>query len=334
MIIHKFTVHVLDKNSDVPILNDFEGQVSQEVDGFFQKIIKRVSRDDDLRKAVFKNYNENRIRKCCEQIIYDDNTFMDNSKEIASYIFDMMKANAGMESCDLAICLYTVKEEKYIALIKLDYKKLYTHSIEFLDDKFNIQLVSNEVGMQESQRIKQAALIGVSGMNDEYQLRVLDKDAEKTGNPSNFIKEFLDAERIDDDKYITKVFKNSADGWITNAMANDIKRAEDARSILNYTLKEQQTVDVEEFAERAIKDDVLKEGFKEMMNDKGIEEPFSIDKKWVEKKLKKRSIKTDSGFDIKGNLVDFEDPMKYSISKNEDGTVNIVIKNINFFEEK
>ena len=27
MIIHKFIVHVLDKNSDVPILNDFEGIV-------------------------------------------------------------------------------------------------------------------------------------------------------------------------------------------------------------------------------------------------------------------------------------------------------------------
>ncbi|HBG9053177.1 TPA: nucleoid-associated protein, partial [Clostridioides difficile] len=37
MIIHKFIIHVLDKNSDTPILNDFEGKVNQEVDGFFQK---------------------------------------------------------------------------------------------------------------------------------------------------------------------------------------------------------------------------------------------------------------------------------------------------------
>ena len=57
-------------------------------------------------------------------------------------------------------------------------------------------------------------------------------------------------------------------------------------------------------------------------------------KKWVEKKLKKRSIKTDNGFDIKGNLEDFEDPMKYSVRQNEDGTVDIIIKNVSFFEEK
>ena len=93
MIIHKFIVHVLDKNSDVPILNDFEGKINPEVDKFFQKIIKRVTKDDDLRKGVFKNYNDNVVRNCCEQIIYDENTFLENSKEIAAYLFDIMKIN-------------------------------------------------------------------------------------------------------------------------------------------------------------------------------------------------------------------------------------------------
>ena len=69
MIIHKSIVHVLDKNSDSPILNDYESKNSLEVDKFFQKIINRVSKDDDLRKGVFKNYNDNVVRNCCEQII-------------------------------------------------------------------------------------------------------------------------------------------------------------------------------------------------------------------------------------------------------------------------
>lgn len=72
-------------------------------------------------------------------MIYNEDTFLDNSKEIASYLFEIMKINSELESCDLAICLYTIKDEKNIAVLKLDYKKLYTHSIEFVDDKFNIQ---------------------------------------------------------------------------------------------------------------------------------------------------------------------------------------------------
>ncbi|WP_195236798.1 MULTISPECIES: nucleoid-associated protein [unclassified Romboutsia] len=334
MIIHKFIIHVLDKNSDVPILNDYEGKINPEVDKFFQKIIKRVTKDDDLRKGIFKDYNNNIIKNCCEQIIYDESTFLENSKEIAAYLFDIMKINSEIDSCDLAICLYTVKDEKYVAILKLDYKKLYTHSIEFIDDKFNIQMVANEIGIPETGRQKQCAIIGVSGINDEFHLRLLDKDAEKEESESKFIKEFLNAERIDDDKYKTKVFKKSAENWITNALTENIKQAEDMRSVLNYTLKEKHEIDVNDFIENNIKDENLKESFKEHMEDKGLDEGFNIDKTWVEKKLKKRSIKTDNGFDLKGNLEDFEDPMKYSVKQNPDGSIDITLKNIRFYEEK
>ena len=334
MIIHKFIIHVLDKNSEVPILNDFEGKVSQEVDKFFQKVIKRVTKDDDLRKGVFKNYNDNIVKNCCEQMIYDESTFLENSKEIAAYLFDVMKINAELESCDLAICLYTVKDEKNVAILKLDYKRLYTHSIEFIDDKFNIQMVPHEIGIPETQRQKQCAIVGLSGINDEYHLRLLDKDAEKEEYESKFINEFLNAEKIVDDKHRTKIFKNSAETWITNALTNDIKQAEDIRSILNYTLKEKDEIDINNFVEKYIQSDDLKESFKEHMVDKGLDENFSIDKKWVEKKLKKRSIKTDTGFDVKGNLIDFEDPMKYSVRQNPDGSIDITIKNVKFYEEK
>ena len=48
----------------------------------------------------------------------------------------------------------------------------------------------------------------------------------------------------------------------------------------------------------------------------------------------KRGIKTDNGFEIKANLTDFEDPMKYSVRQNDDGSIDIVIKNVRFYEEK
>ena len=334
MIIHKSIVHVLDKNSDSPILNDYECRNSLEVDKFFQKIINRVSKDDDLRKAEFNDYNNNIVKNCCEQIIYDEDTFLQNSKEIAAYLFEIMKQSEEMDSCDLAICLYSVKDEKNVAIMRLEYKKLYTHSIEFVEDKFNIQIVSNEIGIPETGRPKQCALVGLSGINDEYNFNLLYKDAEKEQLETKFVTAFLNAKKIEDDKYKTKVFKTTAENWITNAISDDMKKAEDIRSMLNYTLKEKEEINVEEFVQNNIIDKDLKESFKEHMEDKGLTENFSVDKKWVEKKLKKRSIKTDNGFDIKANLSDFEDPMKYSVRKNENGTFDIVIKNISFYEEK
>ncbi|WP_304341586.1 nucleoid-associated protein [Metaclostridioides mangenotii] len=331
MIIHKFIVHVLDKNSDVPILNDFEGKITQEVDGFFQKVIKRVSKDDDLRKATFNAYKDNIIENCCEQIIYDSDTFLNNSKEIASYLFEIMRVNSELESCDLAICLYTNKDENNVAILKLDYKKLYNHSIEFVEEKFNINFKSNEVGVIETQKPKQCALIGVSGINDEYHLKVLDKISEKEGIETKFTTQFLNIEKILDDKYMTKAFKKSADNWITNAIT-DVKTAESVRSGLNYTLKEKSNIDIKEFADTYLNED-KRDSFIELMEEKEIEK-FNIDKDWVEKKVKKRKIKTDNGFSIDANITDFEDPMKYSIRKNENGTFDIVVKNVCFYEER
>ncbi|HBG4218850.1 TPA: nucleoid-associated protein [Clostridioides difficile] len=334
MIIHKFIIHVLDKNSDTPILNDFEGRVNQDIEAFFNKKISKVSGDNDIRTAVFNDYSNNLIKKCCEQIIYDENSFLSNSKEIAAYLFDVMKLNATLESCDLAICLYTEKDEKKVAILKLDYNKSYTHSISFEDDKFNIQMSTNEVNIQETKTVKIATLIGLSGMNDEYHLRVLDKDAEKEETNSKFVTKFLNATKIKDDKFKTKMFKNTAENWITNALSNDIKQAEDVRSILNYTLKEKREIDIKDFADKSIKDDELKNSFKEYMEEKGLDEGFSIDKKWVEKNLKNRHIKTDTRIEIKGKMDDFEDFMKYGIRHNANGTVDIIIKNVSFYNEK
>ncbi|MCC0701498.1 nucleoid-associated protein [Clostridioides sp. ES-S-0049-02] len=331
MIIHKFIIHVLDKNSDTPILNDFEGRVSQDIEVFFQKKINKVLRDNDIRKAVFNDYSNNLIKKCCEQIIYDENLFLSNSKEIAAYLFEIMKVNATLESCDLAICLYTEKDGKRIAILKLDYNKSYTHSIEFEDDKFNIQMSKNEVNIQETKTVKIATLIGLSGMNDEYHLRVLDKDAEKEETNSKFVTEFLNATKIKDDKYKTKVFKGLVDAFIAN-LYSDMKQGEDVRSILLYMLREKQKLDINEFADKAIKDD-LKDRFKDHVEEKGIEN-FNIDKKWVEKNLKNRHIKTDTGIEIKGKMDDFEDFMKYGIRHNGNGTVDIIIKNVSFYNEK
>ncbi|MCJ0225694.1 nucleoid-associated protein [Clostridioides difficile] len=334
MIIHKFIIHVLDKNSDTPILNDFEGKVNQDIEAFFQKKISKVSRDNDIRAAIFNDYSNNLIKNCCEQIIYDESSFLNNSKEIAAYLFDVMKINATLESCDLAICLFSEKDEKKVAILKLDYNKSYTHSISFEDDKFNIQMSANEVNIQETKTVKIAALVGLSGINDEYHIKVLDKDAEKEESNSKFVTEFLNATKVKDDKYKTKKFKNTAENWIANALSNDIKQAEDVRSILNYTLKEKHEIDINDFVDKTIKDDRLKNSFKEHMEEKGLDEGFNIDKKWVEKKFKKRNIKTDNGFEIKGNLTDFEDPMKYSVRQNQDGSIDIIIKNVTFYEEK
>ncbi|WP_270505566.1 hypothetical protein [Paraclostridium sordellii] len=48
MIVHKYTTHILDKQADTPVLNEFEGKISLQVDKFLQGTIKKVLKEDSL----------------------------------------------------------------------------------------------------------------------------------------------------------------------------------------------------------------------------------------------------------------------------------------------
>lgn len=327
MIIHKSIVHVLDKNSDSPILNDYELRNSLEIDTFFQKIIGKIAKDDDLRKCTYKTYNDNVIQSCCEQMIYDQNTFLENSKEIAAYLFDVMQTSQEIESCDLAICLFSIKDQTNVAIIKFNYQQSYTHIIDFEEDKFNIQISKNEIGISMKNMPKQAALVGVSGVNDEWHLRVLDKDAEKEEVNSSFTEGFLKVNKVIDDKYKTKMTLKHTEEFIENTINADVKKAEEVRAALHYNLLKHSEFNIEDFAEFHI-DENIREEYLEYMKGKGVEGTFFVDSEWTSKKLKNRSLKTDTGFTLKGKLSDLEDPMKYSLRKNENGTFDIVIKNV------
>ena len=333
MIVNRYVVHVLNKDSDVPILNEFEGKISHSIDKLIQTQVGKIFKSDLLRKAKFNNYSSNVVRNCCEAIIHDENTFLANSKEIASYLFEIMKINANISNCDLLVSLINHKDEKYVAILKLDYKNLYNHQINFEDEKINIQMLENEIAISSSTMIKQAAIVRVNSLNDEYDLLVLCKESESEGKDTKFISEFLDVRKVIDDRYKTKMFEALSKYWINNNVP-DMKLAEDIRGIRNYMLKEHSVMDINKFINTALKDTGLETDFREYVEEKELSEDFNINKKYIEKKLKRRTIKTDTGFEVKGDLGDFEDPMKFSIKVNENNTCDLIIKNVMYFEDK
>lgn len=324
MIIHKYTTHILDKQSDVPLLNDYEGKISLQVDKFLQRTIKKVLKEDSLRKAKFLDCKDNEIKKITDEILYNEKTFLENSKEIAAYLFDIMKETEQIESCDLIISLITIKDEKIIAIIKVDYKKIYNHKIDFKDDKFDIQMIENEIGISETFRAKQCALIGVNGLNDEYDLRVIDIEAEKENVKSLFIEEFIKAKNIIDDTYKTMKFISITSSWINSYFNNLASRVENF-NLLSYIMLNTSSIDIEDFSEKLLGNDKeAKEGYIEQLESKDINN-FNIDKKIAEKRFKNINLK--GIFKFKCGLEEFNNPHILKIVEDGD-KYNLVIKDV------
>lgn len=327
MIISKHVTHVLDKGSKI-ILNDFEGKNNLSIERFIQKQVKKVLKHDLLRKAKFLDYENNIIRNCCDIIIEDKDNFLSSSKEIASYFYELMTESGDIESCDLLVASILIKDKSYVAILKLDYKKMHNHKIDFEDEKFNIQIIENEIAIQ-STSVKQAAIVEINSL-EIYDLYVLDVEAEKIGETGVFTKKFLNAETIEDEAYKTKQFIRLSNVWINNAIPDSLE-AEKIREARNYMLKERSVMDLDEFSERALDYDQDKL-FKRFCENYELEN-FTIDKNVVENKLKKRKIGTFSGFEISGRLEDFSDNMKFKIERNTDGSCDLIIKNVDFYEK-
>lgn len=332
MIIRKVITHVLDKSVDTPILSEVEQAITPEIDVFYQKILRKIFRDDDLRLAKFSDYNNNIVRVSTDHVIYDDKAFITASQSIAACLFNVMKANSELDSCDLAVVSFTYKDVNQAAVVMLDYKSLYNHSIDVVDDCVQVKLIGNDMGIQAGSRIRNAIIVEPSGVNDEWQLRILDKQGERQERDTAFVTGFVNAKKVLDERYMTKMFVRVSEGFIQNTYGTEPKVIEDTLSALYYNVKEGQEIDLEFMANELFGgDDYRKTLYKGIFKERGITN-FAIDESWVKKKLKRRKLQTNTKIKISGLAEDFEDPAKFRMVKNENGTVDLHIRNVEFIE--
>lgn len=330
MIVSKYVIHVLDANSKI-ILNDFEGKNNLSTEKFIQKQVKKIMKHDFLRKAKFNDYENNLIRQCSDILSEDKDNFLNASKEAVSYFYEVMTNKGELESCDFLVASILMNDKSYVAILKLDYKTMHNHMIEFKEEKFNIQIIENEIAIQNTS-IKQAAIIAINTLETEYDLYVLDIDAEREGRTSAFIKEFLNAEKVEDEAYLTKEFIRLTNIWINNSIP-DILDAEQIRNDRNYILKNNSVMDLKKFSQEAL-DYEQDEKFTRFIESYGCDKDFTINHNVVDKKLSKRKIKTLSGFEISARLEDFEDRMKFKIERNSAGSYDVIIKNVDYLYDK
>ncbi|QXM06162.1 nucleoid-associated protein [Crassaminicella indica] len=340
IILKKAIIHVLDRNGDVPILTDFEQEINEDIHEFLEKHIIKSLQDEENRKGKFRG-GLSVVKEACYNIFKNEESFIDASKAIAEQLFKAMKSNNNISSCDLVVCLYTAEDKDYIGILKLDYKKSFIHDVEFVDDKLKVSIIPQTIGLPGmSQRLQKCAFIKAADENDEYDMIVLDKQIygkDEDGEIAQFfINDFLNCDVLLDSRDKTKIFKRAAEKWTRKNLKEDIDKAQELREEVISSFKNCAEVDIEKFSQNVFGNDIkMQENFINHMDQEGLKlEAFEIDKSWVEKKMKKRIMKTDTGIEIKGGYEDFEDRMKFEIIRNGDGTINIMIKNVRRLQEK
>lgn len=336
ILVEKAILHVVDVNADEAIMTSQNMPINEDVEEFVRKHVLKSLNDEETFSARFLS-SEVGVAKAVQSILSDSDTFVEMTQVLTNKMFNLIK-RTDIPSGDMLYVQYVAGDQRCFGILKLDYQMSYMHNISFAEEELCINLISQEVGLPSvGQRLKKCAFFTKS-VDDYFEMIVVDKKQKIDENNTNyFVEKYLESVVVSDDTDKTRKFKATVEKWTQRNLNDNIEMASHVRESVNEKLLEGKNVEVKELAEKIFEQQPeIKESFTEAIQDAGYREgsKFEVDKQWVEKKMKSKQIKTDTGITIRGEFDLFKDNHKFVIKTNGDGTVDYVIKNVRNIVER
>lgn len=337
--INQAIIHILDSNGEEPVINEYNLELNEDIYTFLYKHIEKCFKDEELKYATF-NAERNIVKEIVQDYLYGiANDFINLSKELAKQLFLIMKSNVNIPSGDLIIVSITTDQGPMIGILKLDYIKNFTHEIQFIDKKIGIGIVPQLAGLPGSgQRINKAAFIKPIKEDETFNLMILDKQKsskEEEYGANYFINSFLGAKIFANERDMTKTFVMAAENWTRKNITEDAGRAEEIRTAIKNKLKEEDSIRIDELSSELFNENPqAKEDFSTYIKQQGLNEEIAVDKNWIEKKMKRVRLNIDKKIDLYINEDTYNDPAKFEVKRNGDGTINLIVKNVINYIEK
>lgn len=335
--INEAVIHVLDNNGAEPVYNEYPLQLVDETYEYILKHVQRSLKDEELKYSVF-NAGRNIVNETVQKYFNSKIDIVSASKEMAKQLFILMKTNVSIPSCDLIVVSISTEYGLMFAILKMDYVKNYAHKIDFVGDKIGINIIPQFVGLPGTTKLQKCAFIKPTREDNKFDLMVIDKQSKnKTDEDYDvnyFMNNFLQCSTIDNERDLTKKLLNTTERWTRDNLKDNADEAEKVRTELKKKLKEEDKVNVEEFAQEMFQENEVAENFVQYAKERKVPETVEVDKQWIDNKFKRIRLKIDKQIDLYVDEEIYGDKSKLEIVRNGDGTINIVIKNIKNYVEK
>ncbi|BAQ12276.1 hypothetical protein CBB2_0166 [Clostridium botulinum] len=337
--INEAIIHILDNNSEEPILNEYKLRLDDEIYKFILKHVDRCLKDQQLRYAKFNN-GRNIVKEICQEYLNGQNDLLDVSKELARQLFILMKSNDNISSCDLMIVSISTEYGPMLAILKMDYVKNYIHVVDMVEDKIDIDIVPEFTGLPASaQKIQKCAFIKPIREDQEFNLMLIDKqkkskDSEEYGS-NYFISKYLGCKIVENERDATKNFVKATEKWAKSNLNENADTSEKIIRTVNKLLKEEDTINVKEVSNDIFGENPdIKLNYEGFISEQGVKDKVSIDKEWVDKKFKRIRVKIDKDIDLYIDEESYHDESRFEVKRVGDGSVNIMIKNVYNYMQK
>ena len=333
--IRNVIVHIMDPTIGMPVLSDTELEYGSEIAEFLKEHIVKISSGDDAKECRFYK-EESEIYRMLNA--YSDEDFVAVSKEIAGLLYDIMSGNIDIPAADVMVVRFREGEEEYLALLKMNYKAFYTHRTMAAGDgegNSNEIIRHKSILPSESQRLTEAAVIRLN----DLALQVIERKYEVNGEKTNYFSFlFLKCSAHMSHKSKLAIVSRAVES-VQKEGFDETERFEKqmrAKSIIQEEIEEKGGFVVEELAEKIFEQEPeLKVAFQDKM------EKYDMVKEEIQprsdntvRKYQSQHLYTDTGIEIKIPMEQYKNPQSVEFITNPDGTISVLIKNIEHLEAK
>lgn len=330
IIIRNAVVHILDSTLGMPVLSDYLLEMGPDLNDFLRGHIYRIAVSDDMKNCNFDK-EESYVYKCIEN--FSEDNLLPISQEIAKYLYTIMNQNIDITPADLLVVTYQVNSTIHLALLKMNYKETYIHYAQTVESGNYNDIIKQKVTLpNESAKLTEAVLINLS----DYSIQLVEKKYEVNGVKTNYLSQvFLQCQTKLSQKAKLNIITKAVDQINQKYFEEDLDRQMETKAAIYQEYVEQGSINVESISEKLFQDQIeLKEEFTEKLEKYNLHtEEVKPQNKQTTKKFEKQFLKTDTGIEINIPMEQYNDNSVEFIN-NPDGTISVLIKNINHISSK
>lgn len=328
--ISKAILHILDPSLGIPVLSENLMSFNDQMREYTEKHILKCYNDADLKKTKFVSEVGFFINSIRDYLNNDD--FIKFSNEVSEFFFKLIAENPDIKPCDLLFTHANVFNKDYMIILKLNYKKGYIHFTKQEETTKNIIIEQPCALPGASQRIDECIFVDLNSLD----VFVKEKKCQVYNEPCYYIsKHLLECREEKPDKEKVKIITQTTDKLIKEYYDDDMFMKSQVKNIIRENVEEKLNINIEEISEKVFKDNDVKQVYNEEIKMKGIKEPeVKVNFNYANKIKTKQKFITDEGIEINIPYEMLSNKEKVEFITNTDGTISIMLKNIDNIVDK
>lgn len=327
VIIRHGIVHILDAELGYPVCSEQELDLSPDINDFFRNHIYKLISGDEMKKCYFPEGEDSPVYDIVKE--FSEDHLVQDSKRLAEELYRIMNANVAIPSADLAIVTFQMAGKKYLALLKLNYKESYVHMTGAQEQGNVNQIIRYQATLPGTgTKLSEAVVIDLQ----DYSVRLVEKKYEVNGEKVNYLSElFLNCKAAMSDKTKLAVVTRAVEQVNKKHFSEEPVKQMEAKRILKKEMEETGAIRVENISQKIYGDTPeIKEEFDAKMEKYHMEKAeVKPQSEQTTKRFEKQYLKTDTGIEINIPMEQYQDINQVEFITNVDGTISVLIKNIN-----